>query len=363
MARPYLESQAEGAADPQTRKVYQSAVYLMNILDRVPVHVIPCIEGRVETADNFAGASFYGSILPAVWSFMLRPAFTRPRFGVDHAPPGQGGRDRRAARHPRGHHPGRAHPRRLHHRGRLQAGGAPAGGGDHLLGHVGRYPRVTRGAGRESETRCLPSSRASKPPPTAAARSRSSGPPPAGRRRRAGGAERVEWSRLHDDARGIAAALQARGVGPGVHVGILGPTTRALVTTIQATFLAGGTVVALPLPMRLGSIEEFVEQTRRRIANADAGLVVVDPDLAPFLDPPPGGPPAPTPVVLLDALVAEGAQLGADAVARPADDPERLAILQFTSGSTAAAEGRDAARPLRGRQHRRDRRGRGDPPR
>ncbi len=71
MARPYLESQAEDAADPQTRKVYQSAVYLMNILDRVPVHVIPCIEGRVETAENFAGASFYGSILPAVWSFML----------------------------------------------------------------------------------------------------------------------------------------------------------------------------------------------------------------------------------------------------------------------------------------------------
>ncbi len=151
--------------------------------------------------------------------------------------------------------------------------------------------------------------------------------------------DRVEWSRLHDDARGIAAALQARGVRPGVHVGILGPTTRALVTTIQATFLAGGTVVALPLPMRLGSIEEFVEQTRRRIANADAGLVVVDPDLAPFLDPPPGDPPAPTPVVLLDALAAEGAKLGADAVARPADDPERLAILQFTSGSTAAPKG------------------------
>jgi nitroreductase len=70
-ARPYLESQAEAAEDAQTRRVYQSAVYLMNILDRVPVHVIPCVEGRIETADNFGAASFYGSILPAVWSFML----------------------------------------------------------------------------------------------------------------------------------------------------------------------------------------------------------------------------------------------------------------------------------------------------
>ena len=71
MARPYLESQADGAEDPQTRRVYGSAVYLMDILDRVPVHVIPCIEGRLQSADNFAAASFYGSILPAVWSFML----------------------------------------------------------------------------------------------------------------------------------------------------------------------------------------------------------------------------------------------------------------------------------------------------
>ena len=117
----------------------------------------------------------------------------------------------------------------------------------------------------------------------------------------AGATDPVEWARLHDEARGIAAALQARGVGPGVHVGILGPTTRALVTTIQATFLAGGTVVALPLPMRLGSIEEFVEQTRRRIASADTAIVVVDPDLAPFLDPPSR---LSAPIVLLDELVA-----------------------------------------------------------
>jgi fatty-acyl-CoA synthase len=151
----------------------------------------------------------------------------------------------------------------------------------------------------------------------------------------AGPADRVEWVRLHADARGMAAALQARGVGPGVHVGLLGPTSRGLVTAIQAVFLAGGTVVALPLPMRLGSIEEFVEQTRRRIANADAALVVVDDDLAPFLDPPPEQ----AALVLLDALVAEGARLGADAWIRPPDDPDRLAILQFTSGSTAAPKG------------------------
>jgi fatty-acyl-CoA synthase len=155
----------------------------------------------------------------------------------------------------------------------------------------------------------------------------------------AGPTDRVEWARLHDEARGLAAALQARGVGPGVHVGLLGPTSRALVTTIQAVYLAGGTVVALPLPMRLGSIEEFVEQTQRRIANADAALVVVDGDLAPFLEPRPAPEVPRAEVVLLDELAAEGARIGAAAWERPPDDPDRLAILQFTSGSTAAPKG------------------------
>jgi nitroreductase len=35
------------------------------------VHVIPCVEGRIENAGTLAQASVYGSILPAVWSLML----------------------------------------------------------------------------------------------------------------------------------------------------------------------------------------------------------------------------------------------------------------------------------------------------
>lgn len=146
----------------------------------------------------------------------------------------------------------------------------------------------------------------------------------------ADGRERVPWARLHEEAQAVASALQARGVGPGVHVALLGPTTRALVTTIQATWLAGGTLVCLPLPMRLGSLDEFTHQTRRRILNAEASLVVVDPELEPFLVREAGDPP----VVRLDELRGE-----ASAWERPPEDPERLAIIQFTSGSTADPKG------------------------
>jgi nitroreductase len=52
-------------------RVLKSASYLSRHLHEVPVHVIPCIEGRVESAGVMAQASLYGSILPATWSLML----------------------------------------------------------------------------------------------------------------------------------------------------------------------------------------------------------------------------------------------------------------------------------------------------
>ena len=67
----YLQSAASSEIDPQTRRVYESALYLTGALERVPVHVIPCIEGRFDNTPNAVAASRYGSILPAAWSFML----------------------------------------------------------------------------------------------------------------------------------------------------------------------------------------------------------------------------------------------------------------------------------------------------
>jgi fatty-acyl-CoA synthase len=75
----------------------------------------------------------------------------------------------------------------------------------------------------------------------------------------------VRWSQLDQEARAMAVGLASKGVRPGDHVALLSPTSRELVTAIEAIWLAGATVVVLPLPMRMSSIEEFVDQTRRRI--------------------------------------------------------------------------------------------------
>jgi nitroreductase len=66
-----LEESAARTKREKPRRAYEGALYLLSVLDRVPVHVIPCIRGRVVDGDVFAAASIFGSILPAVWSFML----------------------------------------------------------------------------------------------------------------------------------------------------------------------------------------------------------------------------------------------------------------------------------------------------
>ncbi len=144
---------------------------------------------------------------------------------------------------------------------------------------------------------------------------------------------RVTWSQLHDEARAYAAVLQDRGIVPGAHVALLGPTSRELVTAVQATWLAGATVVVLPIPMRMGSIDEFVAQTRARVLAADVEVLVADPQLAAFLAPEPGDPPVLFYPELIEAAVA------ASPFTSPKEDRSQLAILQFTSGSTSDPKG------------------------
>ena len=68
----YLSSSAARAqvkGDEQTMRVYDSASYLNENLEKAPVFVIPCVEGRPpEGAPQLAMVSLMGSIFPAVWA-------------------------------------------------------------------------------------------------------------------------------------------------------------------------------------------------------------------------------------------------------------------------------------------------------
>ncbi len=146
----------------------------------------------------------------------------------------------------------------------------------------------------------------------------------------------VPWKQIHSDARVVAASLQARGLMPGDHVAILGPTSRPLITIIQGCWLAGIASMVLPLPMRMGSLDAFVESTRARIRHGDAKLILIDDLLAGFYESAAGDPP-----IEPMAAVLPGAPTAANGERwdQPDHDPERLVILQYTSGSTSEPKG------------------------
>ena len=74
-AGPYLaagKADAERAGTGVMDRIIDSAVYLAEHIGEVPVMVIPCLLTRVpEGAGVMDTSGFYGSILPAAWSFML----------------------------------------------------------------------------------------------------------------------------------------------------------------------------------------------------------------------------------------------------------------------------------------------------
>jgi len=146
----------------------------------------------------------------------------------------------------------------------------------------------------------------------------------------------VSWRQIHDEARAVGAALQARGLGPGDHVAVLGPTSRELMTIVRGCWMAGIASMILPLPMRMGSLEAFIEGTRARIRHGDAKLVLIDDQLAAFYESVEGDPPIDA---MRSVLPGSPGVPSPEALEVPADDPERLVILQYTSGSTSEPKG------------------------
>ena len=72
VAGSYLERRAAAAAaDPVVARLNDGVRYLAEHIHEVPVHVIPCVEGRTDRTPAAAQAGRWASIIPAAWSFML----------------------------------------------------------------------------------------------------------------------------------------------------------------------------------------------------------------------------------------------------------------------------------------------------
>ena len=70
------DSQAQNSTLPPKlaetfNRVRSSSDYLAEHMHEAPVLLVPCIRGRVDGKSSREQAGFWGSILPALWSFML----------------------------------------------------------------------------------------------------------------------------------------------------------------------------------------------------------------------------------------------------------------------------------------------------
>jgi nitroreductase len=62
---------SEGNPKSSLSRLWDSAIYLVENIDKIPVLVIPCYKGRPDGLPASEQAGFWLSIIPAAWSFAL----------------------------------------------------------------------------------------------------------------------------------------------------------------------------------------------------------------------------------------------------------------------------------------------------
>ena len=66
----YLEGRST-AGNPVGERITASVRHLLEHIHEVPVHVIPCVEGRTDGKPSWLQAGRWASVIPAAWSFQL----------------------------------------------------------------------------------------------------------------------------------------------------------------------------------------------------------------------------------------------------------------------------------------------------
>ena len=138
-----------------------------------------------------------------------------------------------------------------------------------------------------------------------------------------------DWStyaQLDERAAQIAAVL-GEYIDVGDRVCLVGPTSLELLAGLFGAWYAGAVPSVLPLPRRISAAESFLEQIAARLERLGAGVLLCAG--ASFEGAIAGS--AVRPVRIADIVRGGRAELRRDR------DPDDLALIQFTSGSTSAA--------------------------
>jgi acyl carrier protein len=147
-------------------------------------------------------------------------------------------------------------------------------------------------------------------------------------------AETLTYGALAGEARAVAAGLQARGIEPGQAIAIMLPTSLAFFRIFAGALLAGAVPVPLYPPFRWSQIEDHLRRQARILDNCRAPLLVTVAQARPLAQ-------------LLNAEVAtlrhvvtpDELALAGHTPAGAAREPDDVALIQYTSGSTGQPKG------------------------
>lgn len=141
-------------------------------------------------------------------------------------------------------------------------------------------------------------------------------------------AERLTYRELADTSGRMATGLSAAGAGEGAVIGVLSPNGPAFLQGVLAAGRLGAVACPLPLPMGMRDLEGYLRRLQAIVDSSGCTHLVTVPKLAPIAEQLTG----PRVCDAAALLEHEPATLHAATASQPA-------VLQFTSGSTAAPKG------------------------
>lgn len=146
--------------------------------------------------------------------------------------------------------------------------------------------------------------------------------------------EIITYAALAEGARLLAAGLQARGLLPGQAVAIMLPTSRDYLFSFFGILLAGGIPVPIYPPLRASQVEDHLRRHAGILANAQAVLLITLAEaqrvahlLSAQVD------------VLHTVITPQELTSSAHVFIEPPMQPQDVAFLQYTSGSTGQPKG------------------------